>query len=177
MFYRSIMSKQFTQFRQGYLKRIKGAGLTVKNSDGNVDHRSEQLLNLLRSRFRRGAGAYIFSAASVDFGRVRNLRKEIIALQNSMRKEPAATVTEATASEYLDKINELLKQFGIRSSKNLLAGYSRNGAAAANEPVGTTMYHKAENILTRLRSMTDDFAKWDQEILEGCTEPGADKSI
>lgn len=149
MFFQSFR-KQHTRMRQSFMQYNEDGYLTTVNRDANVGHRSDKMLNSIKSKFRRFAGLAIFKDNAIDFDAFTRIAKELSA---GTQKEPGVTgelaiaygeakdiAREAslsgkqgnfkqafaklnTAEEHLRKI---LKQFGIDISKQVLDEYLAN---------------------------------------------------
>lgn len=74
MFFQS-MRKQHTWLRTSYMT-YEGGNPVFENRDANVKHKSGQLLNRLRRKFRSMSGLPIFRNGMIDFDKLLALKKE-----------------------------------------------------------------------------------------------------
>lgn len=149
MFYQSCR-KQHTRMRQSFMQHNEDGYLTTINRDANVGHRSENMLNSVKSKFRRFAGLGIFKDNAIDFDAFTRISKELSAgtvkepgvtgelaiargeakdiARSAFQEEKTGNYAEAfkklsVAEEHLRAI---LNQFGIKISKQVLDEYLSN---------------------------------------------------
>lgn len=180
MFFQSFR-KQHTHMRQSFMQYNEDGYLTTINRDASVGHRSDNMLNSIKSKFRRFAGLGIFKDNAINFDAFTQISKELSA---GTAKEPGVTgelaiaygeakdiAREASLSgkqgnfkQAFAKLNvaeehlrRILKQFGINISKQVLDEYlvNREETGQSNTFWGNYQGFGNDEFQTRYEKMND----------------------